>query len=333
MGGNRKYKILSIRFRAQSKAALFVLFAVVLGAQSKPDIQVNVDLVTVACAVNNHSGAPAENLTSGVFKLLDNGEPRVIRNFWRESDLPLTVALVADISGSQSAYIRSHRQAIEQFLSQVIGPRDRAMVVEVAQQSLLLAPLTASKDELRSAVANIGMPAGKQAPALGPPCRSNSFPHSCGGTALWHGLYYTALALQPVAGRKAIIILSDGLDTGSDIALPALVEAAQSAGTVVYAMKYLSPMRFFSISGAIAQAVSHGLERLCRETGGLVFPSPGKHTAEVFARIEADLRNLYVLGFTPPAGERDGKFHTLQVTTTRPDLVIRARAGYWASRN
>ena len=312
------------------RAAALLAVCVTLGAQDKSDIHVDVDLVTVACAVDTRDGSPARNLTLDDFKVLDNGQARAIQNFWQESDLPLTVALVADVSGSQAGYIRSHREAIAQFLKQVIGVRDRAMVVEVAQKSWLISGLTGSSADLSAAVERIGTPEGKQSPLLGPVCRNESFPHSCGGTALWHGLYYTAKELKPVSGRKAIIVLSDGMDTGSDIHLSDVIEMVQSAGTVVYSIKYASPMRFLSISGAIAQAVSRGLERLSRETGGRTFPNPGHRTAEVFAKIEADLRNMYVLGFTPPADARDGKFHKLDVTTARPDLAVRARSGYWA---
>jgi Ca-activated chloride channel family protein len=168
---------------------------------------------------------------------------------------------------------------------------------------------------------------------LGPPCRNKDFPHRCGGTALWHGLYYAAKALKPVKGRKAIIVLSDGMDTGSDISMGNLIEMAQSAEVVVYSIKYSSPMRFLSIAGAIAQAVSHGMERLSRETGGLTFPNPGRKTGEVFSQIESELRNIYVLGFTPPEDARDGRFHKLDVKTLRPDLIVRFRAGYWARGN
>jgi VWFA-related protein len=307
----------------------YLLCAALLGAQ-QADIRVDVELVTVACAVDNHDGTPARNLKAEDFRLLDNDQPREITNFWQESDLPLTVALVADVSGSQAGYVRSHREAIGQFLKQVIGPRDRAMVVEIAQKSWLISGLTGSRADLAAAVERIGMPEGRTSPLLGPACRNESVPHNCGGTALWHGLYYAARELKSVPGRKAIIVLSDGLDTGSDIRLNDLIEMAQSAGTVVYSIKYASPMRFLSISAAIVQAASRGLERLSRETGGLTYPNPGRHTDEVFAKIEADLRNLYVLGFVPPPGAHDGTFHKLAVKSLRRDVLVRSRSGYWA---
>ncbi len=136
--------------------------------------------------------------------------------------------------------------------------------------------------------------------------------------------------MKPVTGRKAIVVLSDGMDTGSDVSLTDVIEMAQSAGTVVYSIKYENPLRFLSIGATVLQAVSRGLERITRETGGLFFANPGHHTPEVFAKIETDLRNMYVLGFTPPEDARDGKFHKLDVKPVRKDLTVRARAGYWA---
>ena len=308
------------------RSVVVFLAAILLNAQ-KSDLRVDVDLVTVACSVTDHGGAPARDLKRDDFVVKDNGEPREIANFWQESDLPLTVALVADVSGSQITFVRSHREAIGQFLKQVIGPEDQAMIVEIAQQARLDSPLTGSMEQLQSAVGKIGR---EQAEMLGPPCRNDHFPHACGGTALWHGLFYTAKMLKPVAGRKAIVVLSDGMDTGSDVSMTDLIEMVQSAETVVYSIKYASPMRFMSLSATIMQATAHGLERLSHETGGLSYSNPGKKTSQVFSEIESDLRNLYVLGFTPPAEARDGKFHKLDVRTIRKDLVVRYRSGYWS---
>jgi VWFA-related protein len=261
--------------------------------------------------------------------LRDDGQPRAIRGFWRESDLPLTIALVADISQSQAGFVKDHREAAVQFLKQVIGPRDRAMVVTVDRQARLISDLTGPSDALSDAVLKIGTRDGKDAGLLGPPCRNDTFPHSCGGTALWHGLYYAAKKLQPITGRKAIVVLSDGIDSGSDIHLKTVIELAQSAGTLVYSMKYATPMRFLSPGAARAQAVSHGLDRLSTETGGLTFQNPGRKTAEVFDRIQTDLRNLYVLGFAPSDDAPGGVFHKLDVKTVSADLVVRSRTGYW----
>jgi VWFA-related protein len=99
---------------------------------------------------------------------------------------------------------------------------------------------------------------------------------------------------------------------------------------VVYSIKYANPMRFVSPMATLAQAVSHGMERLSRETGGLNFANPGRKISEVFSQIESELRNLYVLGFTPANDARDGAFHKLDVMTIRPGLVVRSRTGYWA---
>ncbi len=127
-----------------------------------------------------------------------------------------------------------------------------------------------------------------------------------------------------------MIVLSDGLDTGSDRTEEDVIEAAQSAGIVVYSLKYSSPASLGSIKKVVAEAVGKGLEHVDHETGGLTFPNPGKKLAEEFSRIESDLHNMFVLAFAPPPEARDGRFHKLEVKTTRGNFIVRTRAGYWA---
>lgn len=314
-----------------SRSAILALAVALFPVWSQQaDISIDVDRVTLACAVETAEGVPAGGLKADDFRILDDGVPREIRGFWRESALPLTVALLADVSGSQAGYVKSHRDAILQFLNQVMGASDRAMLVEVAEKAWLLAGLTGSGSDLRNAVAKIGEREGRASPLLGPACRNTTLPHSCGGTALWHALYYTVREMKPAMGRKAIVVLSDGLDTGSDVKLSAVIEAAQAEGIVVYTIRYASPMRFLSIGGAIATSLSHGLERASVETGGISFPNPGSRLNMVFERIETDLRNLYLLSFALPAEADDGRFHKLQVIASGQGLSVRTRTGYRA---
>ncbi len=118
------------------------------------------------------------------FILRDNGQAREIRNLWRESDLPLTVALVADVSGSQAGFVKSHRAAIAQFLKQVIGPRDRAMIAEVDKQTRLISDLTGSLDDLSAAVQKLGAREGKQSPLLVLRAGTRAFPEAAADGAL-----------------------------------------------------------------------------------------------------------------------------------------------------
>jgi Ca-activated chloride channel family protein len=149
---------------------------------------------------------------------------------------------------------------------------------------------------------------------------TSRFISGCGGAALWNSIFYAArLKMKPLAGRRALIVLSDGLDTGSTHSLTDAIEAAQGADTLVYTIVYHS-----ELSGASTDR----LERLALEAGGRSFPAPKGSPARIFARIEEDLRNLCVLAFTPPA-TRDGKFRPLAVKTTRRGVTIRARAGYY----
>lgn len=314
--------------RAASLGVLILCAA--LHAQ-KADIRVDVGLVTVTCAVADRGGVPAKSLQVDDFELRDNGRPQKIDHLWQEQDLPLTIGLIVDVSGSQSAFIEQHRQTISQFLRQVVGQKDQAFLVTVGPEVKLITDLTGSIDALRKGVEDLeGLQLhGTQ---FGENCMETVPLRGCGGTALWNGVYAaTRQKMKWIKGRKALIILSDGLDTGSPHTLPDAIESAQESETLVYAIKYVDPEVTPSQAGVTRKkAANRGLERLTDETGGYTFPNPEDKLSEVFSKIEQDLRNQYVLGFTPPEDARDGRFHKLEVRAPRRNLVVRARVGYYA---
>lgn len=287
-------------------------------------IHVDVSEVTVSVSVTDRDGAPVSDLGRADFLLLDNKDPQPIQSFRRDTDLPLIIGLIADVSGSQLGVIGKHRETLRQFLTQVMDPEDRAFLVTIGNTDIkVVTDLTNSADALIEGLdgvehkQNLGEPIGEP---CGPRGHSFGLFGNC-GTPLWDGIVAVAqLKMKPLVGRKALIVVSDGEDQGSTHTVTDAIEAAQSADTLVYTLHYLSSPR--------AKApLNDAMQKLSDETGGRAYPDPGD-PADVFAEIEQALRNLYVLGFVPPEDARDGKFHQLKITVPGRDVRVRARQGY-----
>ncbi len=107
----------------------------------RADIRVEVGLVTLTCSVTDRGGAPAKNLHAADFVLRDNNRVQNIEHLWQEAELPLTIGLIVDVSGSQAAFVEQHRHSVAQFLTQVVGEKDRAFLVTVGPEVKMLADL------------------------------------------------------------------------------------------------------------------------------------------------------------------------------------------------
>lgn len=309
-----------------------LVVAVASSAQQPSTFQAGVGLVLVECSASK-GGRPVTGARPEDFILLDDGRPRVIEHLWRDTDLPLTVGLVADVSGSQSEFVGQHRQTLALFLSQVLRPRDRAFLVTVAHDVRLVTDFTSSVEELQRGADSIGAnpTAGTQLGDCVAPPLTVFFQHvrSFCSTALWNGVYFSALRkMRPVSGRKALVVLTDGLDRTSPHSLSEAILAAQEADTRVYAIQYLV-FRDHIPFGPTSMAGTH-LRRLAGETGGRLFNAPEGGSAEIFSQIEEELRAMYVLGFRLPEEGRDGQGHRLEVKWRHGGVEVRARKRYVA---
>jgi VWFA-related protein len=328
-------------------AATFVA-AIALVAQDEI-LHVSTELVTVTVSVMDKNGRPIQDMKREEFTVLDDERLREIQTFHQELDLPLTLGLVADISGSQVDFVKKHRVDLHQFFGQVLHPGDRAFLVSVPNTARLDVDFTESVELLDQAAGRLAMMRKMNKETFGGECPGFSFRKSC-GTLLWNGVWGSAkLKLHGLQGRKAIVVLTDGQDTGSKHSLAETIEAAQGADAPVYTISSQPPILKRAVRGlppltpgaAIGRAAGAGMQaainaagkshlhRLAEETGAAYFDVE-KDLSNVFQQIEEELRHLYVLSFTLPESDRDGKFHKLEVKSSRADVKVRARVGYIA---
>jgi VWFA-related protein len=307
-----------------------LLAAVAILAQDPADIRVDVELVRIPCTVTDRKGQPARDLRASDFSIRDNGVKRTAQYFARDTDLPLTVGLVVDLSGSQRRFAAMHRKALARFFQQILRPGDRVFIVGLERDVRLVQDFTESPQVLDGAIERLQPRVG---PKLGAPCplkeiyiRGNRsvWVSPCGGSVIWDAVYHAAEKLRGVDGRKAILLLTDGEDSGSLHTLPQAIAMAQAAEAVVYPIKSAQRRR-------LADTFRKPLERLADDTGGDVFEGSRQDQSErSFQKIQAELRTQYVLGMLAE-GPRDGSFHELKVTAPR-GFKVRTRSGYWARK-
>jgi Ca-activated chloride channel family protein len=282
-----------------------------LNADAVPTIKVQSNIVEVSAIVRDASGAPVSGLKQADFELKQDGKPQPIRFFSQGADLPLTLALMVDTSGSQRAYERDEIAAGKAFFpAMMTRPDDRAMLVQFDDRPLILAALTTKETTLEHALAYLTQPHGDIGQAGG------------GGTLLYDAIVGVAhLELSTQLGRKAMVILTDGGDNGSHFHQKDAIREAQRAGIMVYTI-------YYSQGGGD----ENGLEQISRATGGREFAVSEKmKLTDIYAAIAADLRQCYELGYTPP-DLRPNRYHKIDLATTDKKLAVQAREGYYTPK-
>lgn len=319
-------------------------------------------------------GQIVRDLTKDDFVLEEDGHPQTIRYFAHESNLPLTLGLLVDTSLSQRNVLDQERTASERFLDQMlIAAKDQAFLIHFDREVELLQDLTSSREKLHSALALLQEPMYDRDSGGGGGSSPDSQPggsrrtHGGGGTLLYDAVFLASDELmKKQQGRKALIIVSDGVDRGSKESLQNAVEAAQRADTVVYSILFTDNHQ--EEGGGFGRAGGGGwpgggwpggggpggggrrgggqrypqetrpdgkkiLERISKETGGGLYEVSKKQTVDqIYASIAEELRTQYSLGYTPDKTNVAAGYHKISLTTKQKNLAVQTRDGYYAER-
>ena len=343
------------------------------GSQPVSTIAVKVKVVNVLATVRDKHGQVVPNLTQNDFVLEEDGRPQTIRYFANETDLPLTLGLLVDTSLSQRRVLDQERSASRSFVTRMVREdRDKAFVIHFDREVELLQDLTSSHEKLESALDNLETPQFARSSGGGQPDPSSGSGGQRGGYGRGHGrggqhwggpgtLLYDSVYLasdeviKKQEGRKALIILSDGVDTGSKESLDYAIETAQRADAIVYSVLFKDDEEYSggfgrpTFGGGMGRHGGMGgpqyprmdrpdgkkiLERISKETGGRMFEVSKKQSVElIYAQIEDELRHQYNLGYTPSHTGADASgYHKIQLTAKKKDLLVQARDGYYGER-
>jgi len=292
-----------------------------------PSIKVDVDVVSVLTSVRDKKGALIASLQKDDFTVLEDGKPQAIKYFTKETDLPLTIGLLVDVSGSQRNLIEIERSAASQFFTQVLRKKDEAFLISFGEESELLQDYTGSPRLLKEGLNQLRVSSGVGGIHPGPVPTIGQ----ARGTVLYDAIYLAANdKLRSEVGRKVIVVITDGVDQGSRLTRNQAIEAAQKADAVIYSIDYADPGAYgpFNFGGGGGEGE---LRKMSDETGGHVYKVDRKHTLdEVFRELQEEMRSQYSIGYTPTNDVKDGSYRRLDVRLANKDLKAQARKGYFA---
>ena len=296
-------------------------------------LKVNVEVVQLFFNVKDKHGGLIPSLTKNDFDVFEDSKPQTIKYFKAESDLPLTLGILIDSSGSQQRVLEMEKEVGASFLENILRPKDEAFVISFDVDINLLQDFTNSVSRLRKALNSAQINAGggigcSQGP-IGPqgpiPC-SSSGPR---GTALYDAVYLASHdELSHEVGRKAMILLTDGEDQGSRLKIKDAIEAAQKADAICYVL-LIADRGFYGFGGYSGDSA---MKKMTNETGGRTIEVGNKidKLRQAFEQISQELRSQYNIGYTPTNTARDGSFRKVEIKPKQTEYKIQARNGYYA---
>ncbi|HTR35692.1 MAG TPA: VWA domain-containing protein [Bryobacteraceae bacterium] len=307
------------------------LVAVMLFAQEEPTIKVEVNLVNILFNVRDKRGGLVGDLSKDDFKIYEDGKEQQIKYFTRETNLPLTIGLLIDVSASQGNLIDIERNAASQFFGKVLRKQDLAFLISFGSDAELLQDYTSSprllQDGLRGLQVNSDV--GGVTPG---PVPTISQPR---GTILYDAVYLAAHdQLKGQVGRKVLVLITDGEDQGSRYNIQTAIEAAQRADAIIYGFYYVDRGFYMSHGMLFGGGSDSTLKRMAEETGGHDFHVDRKMSLQdAFDELNAEMRSQYAIGYEPTNAAKDGTFRKIEIRTGNKDWKVQARRGYYASKS
>ena len=302
-------------------ASLFLAHSLRAAQSDDATYTTDVKVVNVLATVRAKNGEFIHNLSKDDFSLSENGRPQMIRYFSRETDLALTIGLMVDTSLSQERVLDSERSASFHFFDQVLRDNvDQAFIMQFDFAIQLRQRLTFSRSKLEEALTQVDTPSHKELEM-----------QRGGGTLLYDAIVMASKdIMKDQRNRKAVIVLTDGVDFGSEANLDTAIEAAQRSDTLVYSILFSDPGAYGFIGGPDGKKP---LMRMSKETGGGFFEVTKKQNiGQIFDVIQDELRSQYSIGYVSDEAVRVSEFRRIQLAAEQKGLVVQARDRYWAQR-
>ena len=291
-------------------------------------LKVNVNLVDVYFSVRDKNGF-VTGLTKNDCQVAEDHTPQTIKRLTQEKNLPLTIGILLDTSGSQTNVLPLEQESGARFLKEVLTPKDEAFLISFDVNVDLLADYTNSASEIKRAIDHASINTASSSGGV-PGIGGGPFPTgNPRGTLLYDAVYLAAHdKLQSQTGRKVIVMLTDGGDQGSQETLKTAAEAAQKANTILYVI--LIADRGFGGYGGFYNGDAQ-MQQLATQTGGRVINvgNNGRRLEDAFDQIQDELRTQYLLSYTPTNRKADNTFRKVEIDCGKGNKV-QARKGYYA---
>lgn len=300
-------------------------------------IKIDTDVVNVLFTAQDRNRRLLTDLKQSDVKLIEDGQPQEITAFSRQVDLPLSLAILIDTSASQERTLPEEKSAAKSFLQSVIRPsKDEVSIVSFTGEATLEQGMTNNLARLNRAVDKVEFvpPSGYiggGVTAGGTPPISGTNQMTQGSTAVWDAIWITSeevLKASPDKTRRAIILLTDGVNTFGNKKLDDAVQAALKSEAVIYAI---------GVGDEFYGGVDKGvLNKISERTGGRAFfPRDESELRKAFTQIQIEMRSQYLIAYEPTNQKRDGSYRKIEIQIANPDLskqkaTLTHRQGYFA---